>query len=200
MHAKVFGVGWAKTGVTTLGRCLEILGYRHHGQRLDLVSDLGAGDPATADLSRLLAVAAEFDAFTDWPWILPFRQFDAAFPGSRFILTTRSPDRWLRSYLSMLPRLPPQTDEVIQRRRILYGLPFPDVTDAMLLDRYQQHNAEVNRWFRDRPDALLVVDWEAGDGWGPLCRFLGRPVPDVPFPHENPGEYGRPAGGESVEG
>jgi hypothetical protein len=100
----------------------------------------------------------------------------------------------------MLPRLPPQTDEVIQRRRILYGLPFPDVTDAMLLDRYQRHNAEVNRWFRDRPDALLVVDWEAGDGWGPLCRFLGRPVPDVPFPHENPGEYGRPAGGESVEG
>ena len=23
------------------------------------------------------------------------------------------------------------------------------------------------------------------DGWEPLCNFLGYPVPDVPFPHEN---------------
>jgi hypothetical protein len=22
-------------------------------------------------------------------------------------------------------------------------------------------------------------------GWEPLCKFLGKPVPDVPFPHMN---------------
>ncbi|MCX6032701.1 MAG: hypothetical protein NT169_25890 [Chloroflexi bacterium] len=25
------------------------------------------------------------------------------------------------------------------------------------------------------------------DGWKPLCDFLGVPVPDEPFPHENAG-------------
>jgi hypothetical protein len=37
--------------------------------------------------------------------------------------------------------------------------------------------------FADRPDALLALDLGAGDGWGPLCAFLGRGEPSVPFPH-----------------
>lgn len=31
------------------------------------------------------------------------------------------------------------------------------------------------------PERLLV--FEAKQGWGPLCEFLGAPVPDQPFPH-----------------
>lgn len=192
MKTKVFGIGWAKTGVTTLGRCLRELGYRHHGQRLDLVDDLASGDPASgdlaaADLSRILAVVAAHDGFTDWPWILLYRQLDEAFPGSKFVLTTRDPTRWLRSYRSMIARLPPATPELIARRRILYGLPFPDVTDAMLLDRRARHDASVREWFQGRTESLLEVDWEAGDGWEQLCGFLGEPVPAIPFPHENRG-------------
>lgn len=30
-----------------------------------------------------------------------------------------------------------------------------------------------------------LLEWEVGDGWEPLCKFLGKPVPDVPFPHAN---------------
>lgn len=33
------------------------------------------------------------------------------------------------------------------------------------------------------PDRLL--EWDISDGWEPLCKFLGKPVPDVPFPHAN---------------
>lgn len=190
LRQKVFGIGWAKTGVTTLGRCLRDLGYRHHGQRLDLVDDLGGGDAGSgewpsADLSRILAVAAEHDAFTDWPWILLYRQLDEAFPGSRFVLTTRDPGRWLRSYHAMIEWLPPATPELIVRRRVLYGLPFPHVTDDMLLERRARHEAAVQEWFRGRPESLLVVDWESGSGWEELCGFLGEPVPSQPFPHEN---------------
>lgn len=25
------------------------------------------------------------------------------------------------------------------------------------------------------------------DGWGPLCKFLGKPVPETEFPHKNKG-------------
>ena len=30
-----------------------------------------------------------------------------------------------------------------------------------------------------------LIDWQAGDGWGPICAKLGVPVPDEPFPHVN---------------
>jgi Sulfotransferase domain len=34
------------------------------------------------------------------------------------------------------------------------------------------------------PAERLLV-FEVRDGWGPLCRFLDRPVPPGPFPHLN---------------
>ncbi len=31
-----------------------------------------------------------------------------------------------------------------------------------------------------------LLDYNVRDGWGPLCQFLGVPVPDdKPFPHRN---------------
>lgn len=184
---KIFGIGWAKTGTTTLGRCLELLGYRHVGQRLDLVPHLEQGD-----LTVIYEVAAEADAFEDWPWLLLFRELDLAFPGSRFVLTTRAPDRWIRSYLNMLRHPGFISDELTHVRRVLYGLPFPDVTAEQLIDRYCRHNDTVTDYFQGRPHDLLVVDWEAGHGWPELCRFLGRDVPDQPFPKENVGNYEPP--------
>jgi len=182
---KVFGVGWAKTGTTTLGTCFEALGLRHVGQRFDLLPHVEARD-ATA----IVAAAAAGDAFEDWPWILLWRELDEAFPGSRFVLTRRDPDRWLRSYRNMLRQPGFVTDELTRVRRVLYGLSFPDVTDDQLVGRYLRHNDAVVTHFRRRPEALLVIDWERGDGWPELCRFLGRPVPAMPLPRENAGDYG----------
>jgi len=33
------------------------------------------------------------------------------------------------------------------------------------------------------PDQL--IDWQPGDGWGPICSVLGLAVQEEPFPHEN---------------
>src|ERR1700712_1945979 len=30
-----------------------------------------------------------------------------------------------------------------------------------------------------------LLEWTIEDGWEPLCKFLGKPVPDEPFPHAN---------------
>lgn len=38
-------------------------------------------------------------------------------------------------------------------------------------------------------DKLLV--FEVSQGWGPLCNFLGKPVPPQPFPHINDREEWR---------
>lgn len=30
-----------------------------------------------------------------------------------------------------------------------------------------------------------LLEWSVEDGWEPLCSFLGKPVPEEPFPHVN---------------
>lgn len=182
--SKVFGIGWAKTGTTTLGECFQILGYDHQSQRLDLVPDLKIGN-----LTRIMQVAAEKTSFEDWPWIILFEQLDCMFQGSKFVLTVREPRSWLRSYSNMLRLEGEAPAETNETRRVLYGLPFPNVTDGQLLARYQNHNHEVQEYFARRTNDLLVVNWEAGDGWQRLAAFLNKEIPRVPFPHENKGVY-----------
>ena len=181
---KVVGIGWAKTGTTTLGQCFEILGYEHQSQRPDLVHGIKEGD-----LSRIQEVAKPKESFEDWPWIILFRELDTMFPGSKFVLTIRDPEQWMRSYTNMLLTQGDASDELNEIRRILYGLPFPNVTEEQLLERYRRHNREVKDYFSDRPDDLLVVNWEESDRWKTLCDFLGREVPSEPFPHANRGRY-----------
>lgn len=177
---KVFGIGWAKTGTTTLGRCFQLLGYDHQSQNLGLVPRLMRGEWA-----RVMEIAAARESFEDWPWLLIYPELDRAFPGSRFILTCREPDDWLTSYRAMLTGEGAASDDMNRIRSWLYGLPFPDVSDAALLARFNRHRDEVLRYFADRPADLLVVDWARGDGWPALCQFLEAPVPDSPFPHLN---------------
>jgi hypothetical protein len=51
--------------------------------------------------------------------------------------------------------------------------------------RYLSHIQEIRDYFKDRPDDLLEICWENGDGWEKLANFLGKPVPQEPFPHRN---------------
>ena len=46
---------------------------------------------------------------------------------------------------------------------------------------YNAHIEEVRRVVP--ADQLLVFDVK--EGWEPLCKFLGKPVPEVPFPNVN---------------
>ena len=50
---------------------------------------------------------------------------------------------------------------------------------------YDRHNDAVRAYFRNRPQDLLEICWERGDGWQAICEFLQRPLPDVPIPHDN---------------
>jgi hypothetical protein len=54
-----------------------------------------------------------------------------------------------------------------------FGGRFEDATHAM--EVFERHNEEVRR--RVPPERLLV--YEVGQGWGPLCEFLGV---EEPFP------------------
>ena len=49
------------------------------------------------------------------------------------------------------------------------------------IEVFNSHVAEVKAYVP--ADRLLVFD--VRDGWAPLCKFLDRPVPDIPFPNVN---------------
>ena len=181
---KLFGIGAAKTGTTTLGKCFQILGYVHQGQNLGLVNDI-----AKCDLSNIIALAKTRQSFEDWPWIILYRELDEAFPGSKFVLTFRETKKWLRSYNNMLRNQGNVSAELNEIRRILYNLPFPQVSEQQLVSWYEEHNSNVMRYFRDRPEDLLALNWEYGHSWVELCGFLDQSIPDAPFPHENRSKY-----------
>lgn len=49
------------------------------------------------------------------------------------------------------------------------------------IQTYLEHYELVRRI--TPPEQLL--EYELGSGWEPLCKFLGKPVPDEPFPQIN---------------
>lgn len=178
---KVFGIGFHKTGTTSLGAALAALGYTTcdgagavrraigHSQMMRLLRG--------NQLEPIMQVAEHYDGFTDNPWFMLFRDLDRRFPGSKFILTVRDERRWLESALRYFG----QSESDL--RMWIYGSGRPLGHEEHWLARYRDHINQVTAYFRHRPDDLLVVDWEQGAGWEDLGRFLGRPVPSGPFPH-----------------
>ncbi len=171
---KVFGIGFHKTGTTSLGHALQLLGYRVCG-------GIGVHEPdiAVEALDLALQVAPRFDAFQDNPWPVLYRNMDCAFPGSRFILTERDIDSW---WLSVSRHFGTHHTPM---REWIYGAGCPVGNESLYRERHQRHCTEVKAYFKDRPGDLCVMNFSKGDGWEMLCEFLGCPVPDRNFPHLN---------------
>lgn len=172
---KVFGIGLSRTGTKTLARALRILGlgrHRTYDAYLERVFE------RTGDPQPLIDSAVHGETFEDSPWYFVWPELDRAFPHSKFVLTTRrDPEVHARSLWQHM------VDLGLQR-----GAP-PARTVAELAAYAEAHERAVIAYFATRPDQLLVACWERGDAWEPLCRFLDRPVPPQPFPHENRGRY-----------
>ena len=173
--ARVIGVGVPKTGTSTLGQCFEILGVTPAvGHRKPLAVRARRGD-----IRASLTEAEHYRGFQDTPWSMLYREMDQHFPGSKFILTTRR-DSLARAISAWHHKL---------RKGEVEG----EATEKFLAKHqrlYEAHNTAARRYFEHRPGDLLEVCWENGDGWSELCEFLRLPLPDVPFPHANRGQYG----------
>lgn len=176
------GVGWAKTGTTTLGECFKILGFEHlTGPNFDLVDQLANGK-----VESVLARLDGFDTTEDWPWPLLVPELAETFPEAKFVLTTRDPESWLRSWQGMVDRESPGTERRQRRiREFIYEVDFPNPDPEAMLARVDRHNASVREVFKGQPDRLLEIDWSEADGWTELCAFLDVGIPDAPFPHAN---------------
>ncbi len=174
-----------KTGTTTLGVALERLGFRPHHwfwsqfERLAPYFDLDTKkfEPMADEIRER---AERFDAFADAPWLFLYRELDAWYPGSLFVLTVRtSTEQLVDAQLAQWDRLGIMEKWIEQE-----GAPPPR---EWFERRYEEHNRNVRAYFRDRPEDLLEICWETErDPWSRLCSFVGvDDVPDEPFPHAN---------------
>lgn len=176
---KIFGIGLSKTGTTSLARAVEILGYKTRDY-------IGVTRYRTGDLSCInLREIDENDAFTDTPIPSFYKQLDERYPNSKFILTTRNVDAWLKSCKKQFTEriTARQNEATSQLHTDLYGCFAFDA--EKYASGYTRFVNGVLDYFRDRPQDLLVIDICGSDNWEKLCAFLGKPVPDIPFPVTN---------------
>lgn len=176
---KVFGIGLSKTGTTSLAAALEILGY--HTKDYPGVETYHPGDLSSLDADLL----ESHDAFTDTPIPSLYPALDAAFPGSKFILTVRDMEGWLKSCRKQFTqKLADKQNDAHNRLFVeLYGTAVFD--EALFRAGYERFVQGVTEYFKDRPGDLLILDVTAGEGWEKLCPFLGKSTPVQPFPKAN---------------
>ncbi len=177
----VIGVGFQKTGTTSLREALKILGYRVKDNTGRALIPILKGN-----YDKVLRLLANYDAVEDTPWYMIYKELDELIPNSKFILTIRDQESWYKSVRRHIGDLRSANHEWIYGRG--KGLPKEDKENTIAV--YNKHNQEVIDYFADRPDDLIVIDFTKGDRWDKICHLLGKEIPTIPFPHYNKSKPG----------
>ena len=175
---KVFGLGFHRSGTTSLQTALEELGFSVVGMR---DSDWQAYE--NEDFSAILDTVREFDGFRDMPWPLLFEWLDSNIKDAKFILTYRDPVDWTKSCSNFF------RSRSYRMFDSIYGFDEFAGNESTAVARYLFHIDQVREYFKDRPGRYLEVCWQDGDGWAEICSFLDEPIPSRPFPRANRGAY-----------
>ena len=203
--AKVFCIGFGKTGTTSLRYTLKELGYKLGEQS---VAEILCEDVINGELERILKYVETADAFQDVPFSFPgfYQILDTYYPDSLFILTIRdNVNQWYRSLLryhiksfSTNPvRLPSETDLynnlyrykgwVVNLLKGYFNYPNIPLYDEKNYKKiYISHIKNVSNYFNMSPERLLIINLSETGSYKKLCNFLGIvDADDRPFPHLN---------------
>ncbi|KAJ7722398.1 NAD dependent epimerase [Mycena metata] len=154
----------------------------------------GKGKPyQREDWDHLLG---RFQAVTDAPHYLFAKELIEAYPEAKVVLVTRDADSWWRSMKatvegfqkSRLVRINAWLDPAYAGKvealfalmqKALWGVKDWTQEEELCKTKFRAHYDEVRR---PTPPGRLL-EFELKQGWEPLCKFLGKEVPDEPFPH-----------------
>ena len=207
---EVLALGYSRTGTLSMRSALETLGYPnpyHFSSFYDNVRDCdiwleliaakfeGKGEVTKRQFDGLLGHCG---AVTDMPCHLFAAELIDFYPDAKVVLVEREIESWYRSWSAFLdnafdPILPflARFDPYWMRRIVSVGIAGVDkqvgsakglkAAKARSKEEYRKHYALVRSLVpKDR-----LLEFQLSDGWGPLCEFLGKPVPESPFPHVN---------------
>ncbi len=200
MAIKVIGAGLGRTGTLSVKAALERIGFDKCYHMVDVLAHPGharvwdeAAQEKSVDWEGLLE---GYQATVDWPGCGFYPELMRRYPEAKVILTVRDPERWYESAKQTVyyarHAFPRWAVVFAPRMRHFHGMLDRLIWKGMFQGRFDdrayaievfnRYNEEVRRSVP--PDRLLV--YEVTEGWGPLCSFLGVPVPeDEPFPHLN---------------
>lgn len=191
----VIGAGFGRTGTLSMKLALEMLGIGPCYHMKEVARNPGHVEWWNAALEGRSNWNRLFDGYgaaVDWPTAYFWRELVAHYPDAKVLLTIRSTDSWIQSMKATLleaHRRPIPTDDDVRAARmrmnneVIVHRTFGDNIDdlAHVAAVYERHNEEVRRTIP--ADRLLV--FELGQGWEPLCEFLGIPIPAAEFPRTN---------------
>jgi len=130
------------------------------------------------------AIFAGYGAMVDYPGAHYWRQIAAYYPGAKCCIrcatpiTGLTPPRRRSSRRMGQVRGPAPSANLRQLpRRLARPHAGPRLYDGLFPPPYRGSKATIP------PERLLI--YEAGQGWEPLCKFLGVKVPQEPYPNEN---------------
>ncbi|WP_420645256.1 sulfotransferase family protein [Candidatus Leptofilum sp.] len=199
MTLKVIGSGFGRTGTLSLKAALEILGFAPCYHMKEVIKR-----PSHIKLWQQIAhnqpvpwndIFTNFQAVVDFPASIFYQELLEAYQTAKVIHTVRDPERWYDSTAETIYRaaesfspwmakmLPPLGNFIDMQERIIWQRLF----NGRFSDRpyaIQQFNAHTEAVKQNVPPEKLLI-FQVKEGWEPLCKFLGVPVPDLPFPHVN---------------
>ncbi len=192
MALEVIGAGFGRTGTTSLKLALEQIGFGpcHHMSELFKSPETAEHWAAAArgQVAPWESMFAGYRSAVDWPTADYWRELSALYPHAKIILTVRDTETWFQSTQATIfgpinTMMSGDTSPIGETMRAISTRNFNDRPNdrAACLAGFEAHNAAVQR--EVPPERLLV--FEIKQGWEPLCRFLGVPVPDGPFPRAN---------------
>ena len=190
---KVIGVGLPRTGTLSLKVALEMLGFGPCYHMTEVFGDHAAWPlwikAAAGERIEWSDIFNRWGSTTDAPGCVFWRQLADYYPKAKLILSVRDAEKWFASTQATI--LKPSNHESLGLAdsdifKLIGAVGWSPQADenhdkAFMLKRFNEHNAAVQKAFG--PDRLLV--FEASQGWEPLCKFLGVPVPAQPYPRVN---------------
>ena len=177
---KVFVIGLNKTGTTSLGDALHILGYRRFGW-YDFKSRKLFHDWYSDNLDPMIKYTMEFDAFEDLPWPFVYQEMATLYPDAKFVLSLRANEEvWWKSISRHTAR------RIWIGHHLVYGSYSAAEDKDAYINLYVRHQQQVHKYFKDQPERLLEINIDKGGDWTTLCDFLDiSSIPQSPFPKSN---------------
>jgi hypothetical protein len=202
---KMFGIGFKKTGATSLHHVCEHV-KKHKAGENSMTGRVQALNSIVSrnDTSLALELADRGQHFQDAPWCNEpqrlHRTLATRHPKAKFALTVRDPDQWHASVTRATACRPGKRqkrfcgDVKLSKHAKIFNAKSTSRED--MIAAFESHNSAIRDHFYQelkQPSRLLEMDfadpkWKDSADWSLFCSFVGLTVDQCPtgdIPHSN---------------
>ena len=210
---QVLSLGMPRTGTVSMQAALELLGCNptYHGYtalyQLDHLPAWTAAFEAKYHHNGNLFTRQQWDqllgsygAVTDSPCICFAEDLINAYPNAKVVLVEREVEAWYQSfqglvteyYLPIHRTLQYLDPQLIGPTARMFSYVFKDEKGFFRARSKKELQQNAKTVYKEHYELVRrvcpkerLLEFDLKEGWGPLCAFLGKEKPGVPFPRLN---------------